>query len=1070
VKPEDSTDAPTRASDETRATPSAPRAAGLRGRFGAFTILSEVARGGMGAVYRARKDGEPKDVALKVILQLDRATPDQVQRFRREIATGTALAHPGIVHVLDTGEEAGRLWFSMELVEGSPLSSLALPLEERVRIFERVCRAVAHAHSKGVIHRDLKPANILVTAAREPKLLDFGLAKTRDPKDALTRTGTILGTYSYMAPEAADGSVNQISPATDVWSLGVILYELITGSLPFRAESHVALLAQILRVAAPDPSKANAECPPALAAVVLRALEKAPIARYADAGELADDLARWLAVGAVERKTLGSLARRRRRPLALALAALALCGAWLLRRARLEARAREESAALAALKAFDETDAPPPEELVLAQRGRAGPREPVAGPEEPWPARDAADALALALEGAKSSTRDSLPPGDDDLPLVLAAAKLAPRSGALRRRLVFLYRGRFSPDRALPLALAETVAAPTSAAWEEAGEIEAELSDPRAAEALARGTEPSRRERELRAAEALVARDPAAGVFALREVERALVREKGATEETSLRIARALLAADRGEEALAAFERLYRSGNRPDPRVFLGAAEATLLVHGLGPSPGRPGAIELLGAAASCAPGGSWLEAVARVRAARLSGTAPEARFAARAPQAAITPGAPRLLRAARTAARMFLRWQHAADRERAEALVALAAELAPGSPFPAIERARACWEQAEPVDAWRRDLESPAASGDPVACALLGAALLDEDRARAAALAERALGSPDPEIGAAAQAVRGIALGKDGLASLDAATAAWRGLERSPGQDALQVRAWRARAEALAALGRSEEAAAASKEASLLAAPGRAEPGENRAALPNLEDVQEPSPSRDWPLLGGHVHRAFERDPFNPDICCAYTLLFLVPEAGLPHDHSPYFFIGRALRIAPEKINAVLENHDFLRAVERALPPVEAPPDADVDSLWEEVARRAVVVLGEASRAKEEDKSALRRLLERVLAAEPGELGAVGVRAYLHALEDGERSLAIDDVARVESYFAHSRLVRMIRAIAEASGDMDDVEQRERARAAYATFIHDREGDGWRRWREDVVRDYPVLARVARQ
>jgi tetratricopeptide (TPR) repeat protein len=298
-------------------------------QIGDYEILEELGRGGMGVVLRARQRSLRRDVALKVLLAGAKASERQVKRFLREAGALARLQHPNIVRVYDTGEFGEHLYFTMELVEGQDLSDLVdnkrLSLRRSVEIARDVALGLQHAHEKGVIHRDIKPDNILIDPGGTPLITDFGLVRdTGLDESRLTKSGAVLGTPYYMSPEQAAGQGHHLTGAADLYSLGVMLYQMLTNELPFKAQTQIELCKMIVQDAPPRPSTHNPSVKGDLEAITLKCLEKTPERRYSTAGDLADDLDRFLRGEPV-------LARRRGVPpavqLGLAAVGLALVGA-----------------------------------------------------------------------------------------------------------------------------------------------------------------------------------------------------------------------------------------------------------------------------------------------------------------------------------------------------------------------------------------------------------------------------------------------------------------------------------------------------------------------------------------------------------------------------------------------------------------------------------------------------------------------------------------------------------------------------------------------------------------------
>lgn len=272
--------------------------------FGRYELLAELGRGGMGVVYRARQIDLGRQVAVKMILSAELASADAVRRFYEEARAASRLRHPGIVGILEVGEIDGQHYFAMDLIEGQSLAGLlqtARPQPEAAaRLLADVARAVHYLHDQGLVHRDLKPANILLDAAGRPYVSDFGLAKLPRGDTPGTRAGTIIGTPNYMPPEQAAGHVDEIDERSDVYSLGAILYETLTGRPPFREASPLDTLVQVLEGEPILPRKLERRIPRELEWICLRALEKNPADRYPTAAALADDLERSLRQDPIE--------------------------------------------------------------------------------------------------------------------------------------------------------------------------------------------------------------------------------------------------------------------------------------------------------------------------------------------------------------------------------------------------------------------------------------------------------------------------------------------------------------------------------------------------------------------------------------------------------------------------------------------------------------------------------------------------------------------------------------------------------------------------------------------------
>lgn len=309
------------------------------GRIGRYRLRREVGRGGMAVVYEAEDPLLRRRVALKVLAP-EASRPDLVERLHREARIAADLHHPHIVRFYELGSEpdaAGRprYFLALEFVDGVSLAEAlgSRAPGERLRILETVARAVAYAHAKGVVHRDLKPSNVLLEKGGRVVLTDFGLARADAAWTELTASNAVMGTPPYMAPEQVEGKVAEIGPRTDVYALGVMLFEAVTGRPPFQAATPAELFTRILLEEPPRPSSLAPGAGPGLDAICLKALEKDPARRYADAGEFADDLGRLVRGEPVRARPCGAIrrwARRLARRKAAAAAGMALAAAVVL--------------------------------------------------------------------------------------------------------------------------------------------------------------------------------------------------------------------------------------------------------------------------------------------------------------------------------------------------------------------------------------------------------------------------------------------------------------------------------------------------------------------------------------------------------------------------------------------------------------------------------------------------------------------------------------------------------------------------------------------------------------------
>jgi serine/threonine protein kinase/tetratricopeptide (TPR) repeat protein len=332
---------------ECRGEGRAPRSARMITDFGDYELLEEIGRGGQGVVYRARQKSLNRTVALKVIGLGHWATEAHLKRFRREAEAAASLEHPGIVPIHEVGERDASCYFSMKFVEGGQLDAVAkrqaMPIRRAAELIAKVARTVHYAHEHGILHRDIKPGNILLDGKGEPHLTDFGLARLLETESTVTRTLEVLGTPSYMAPEQAVGNNAAVSSVTDVYGIGAVLYQLLTGHPPFAGGTTYETIKLLLDTEPRQPRLWNPKIDRDLSTICLKCLEKDPKRRYSSALALAEDLERWLKHEPILARHTGILTRgkkwMRRNPtsalLAASLIALAAAAGWIISKSEL---------------------------------------------------------------------------------------------------------------------------------------------------------------------------------------------------------------------------------------------------------------------------------------------------------------------------------------------------------------------------------------------------------------------------------------------------------------------------------------------------------------------------------------------------------------------------------------------------------------------------------------------------------------------------------------------------------------------------------------------------------------
>src|SRR5438477_2969017 len=288
----------------------------MLGELGDYELLDEIGRGGQGVVFRARQKSLSRTVALKIISLGQWASKAHLKRFRREAEAAASLDHPGIVPIYEVGERDGQCYFSMKFIEAGQLDEVIkrepMPIRRAVDLIAKVARTVHYAHEHGILHRDIKPGNILLDGKGEPHLTDFGLARLVETESTVTRTMEVLGTPSYMAPEQAVGNNARISSATDVYGVGAVLYQLLTGQPPFAGGTTYETIRLLLDTEPRQPRLLNPKVDRDLATICLMCLEKDPQRRYSSALALAEDLDRWLRHKPIQARRTGVFVRSKK--------------------------------------------------------------------------------------------------------------------------------------------------------------------------------------------------------------------------------------------------------------------------------------------------------------------------------------------------------------------------------------------------------------------------------------------------------------------------------------------------------------------------------------------------------------------------------------------------------------------------------------------------------------------------------------------------------------------------------------------------------------------------------------
>ena len=284
--------------------------------FGDYELLEEIGRGGQGVVYRARQKSLNRTVASKVIGLGQWSSTPHLKRFRHEAEAAARLEHPQIVPIYEIGERDGSCYFSMKFIEGGQLDQILKrePMSPRpaAELLVKIARTVQFAHEHGILHRDIKPGNILVDKNGEPHLTDFGLARLIEQQSTVTNSFDVLGTPSYMSPEQAAGRTKELTPAADVYSLGAVFYEILTGEPPFAGGTTYETIRMVLESEPRNPRTRNPKVDAELETICLKCLEKDPARRYQSAAALADDIERWLRHEPIQARRTGMFTRGRK--------------------------------------------------------------------------------------------------------------------------------------------------------------------------------------------------------------------------------------------------------------------------------------------------------------------------------------------------------------------------------------------------------------------------------------------------------------------------------------------------------------------------------------------------------------------------------------------------------------------------------------------------------------------------------------------------------------------------------------------------------------------------------------